>query len=131
MEEIKKYTGVGLIPFWWMGATRPGTHLYLSLINFYIYSNKGQLLFILILKQIKSLIKSLVIIVSAILLFPSFLFADPIQVIGNSLSGQDADSTAQGMSYYGNQGYLITITSEEEGLLHSFNQIIPIDKIIC
>ena len=69
---------------------------------------------------------SLVIVVSAVFLFPSFLFAAPVQWSGNGhyyelINGsgnevpwENANTAAQGMSYNGSQGYLATITSAEE-----------------
>ncbi len=74
---------------------------------------------------------TLVIVISAMIVFPSFILGDPAPTTplqwsgnghyyrlileeGNNIPWQDAKNAAQAMSYNGKQGYLVTITSAEE-----------------
>jgi hypothetical protein len=84
-------------------------------------------------KMAVSFVLSLVVIISAMILFPSFLFAAPVQWSenghyyelisgsGNEVSWQNANTAVQCMSYNGNQGYLATITSAEENTFIASN----------
>lgn len=76
-------------------------------------------------KMITLFAMSVVIVVSVLFLFPTYLFAPPSPILnpGNGhyyalmqaeLSWQDAKSSAESLTYLGMHGYLATITSEAE-----------------